>query len=340
MDKEIYIKNLKEALKNARHDECYNTACIKYAERLIDNALPVIFDLNHLANLLGVDLKFLTSIMFSEQCYYKEHYIPKKNGNLRALHIPSVTLKYIQRWILDNILSNIKISEYATGFCLEKSILTNAIPHVNKNCVINMDIKDFFPSITIDTIFRIFFYYGYTHEVSFSLAKLCTYEEVLPQGSPTSPYLSNIACLKLDKRLSNLAKKYDASYTRYADDITISGNFGISSCIPIVRLILNEEGFKANESKTRISYKYQRQEVTGLVVNDNKIRINKKYKKAIMQQIYYCLKFGVKSHLNKISNDKFFFKEHIYGKAFFICMVEPEEGRKILNLLDKITWDY
>ena len=104
-------------------------------------------------------------------------------------------LKYIQRWILDNILSKIKVSEFATGFCANCSIVDNAKYHINKECVINIDIKDFFPSISFERIFRVFAYYGYTKEVSFFLAKLCTYEDELPQGSPASPMLSNIVNL-------------------------------------------------------------------------------------------------------------------------------------------------
>lgn len=340
LDKEIYINVLKESLSNSNKGKAYTLACVNYAERLIDNNLPVIFDIKHLSLLLGIDLQFLTFIMISECSQYRESTIPKKSGGIRVLCVPSITLKYIQRWILDNILSNIRISNYATGFCEKKSILTNAIPHINKDCVINMDIKDFFPSITIDTIFKIFYYYGYTREVSFALAKLCSYEGVLPQGSPASPYLSNIVCLKLDKRLSALAQKYESDYTRYADDITISGNYGLSNCIGIIKDILLDEGFTANEKKTRIAYKYQRQEVTGLVVNDSEVRVNKKYKKALMQQVYYCSKFGVSNHLKKIGSNKPFFKEHMYGKAFFIYMVEPDEGKKFLDLLDEIEWDY
>ena len=211
---------------------------------------------------------------------------------------------------------------------------------MNKECVISLDIKDFFPSVSFETVFRIFNYYGYTKELSFLFAKLCTYENYLPQGSPASPWISNISCLKIDKRLSRLAQTYEADYSRYADDITFSGSKHIGKIISISKKILQEEGFAINDKKTRIAYKKDRQEVTGLIVNNTDVRVNKKYKKSVWQEIYYCKKFGVSNHLKHIECNKAFYKEHLYGKAYFIHMVEPTEGRKMIAELNTIIWDY
>ena len=266
--------------------------------------------------------------------------IPKKSGDYRELDIPSAELKYIQRWILDNILNKIRVSEFATGFCSKKSILNNAKIHINQKCIVNMDIKDFFPSISFEKTYRIFAYYGYTNEVSFILAKLCTFNGRLPQGSPASPYISNIACLKLDARLSALAVKYEAKYSRYADDITFSSKNDIKSIINIAIKIISDEQYNVNGNKTRIAYPHQRQEVTGLLVNGDKIRVSKKYKKDLYQELYYCKKFGVQSHLKKIGCNKAFYKEHIYGKIYFINMIEPEEAKKFFELADTVQWEY
>jgi len=170
-------------------------------------------------------------------------------------------------------------------------------------------------------------------------SRLCTYDGHLPQGAPTSPYLSNIVCLKLDKRLSLLAKKYYANYSRYADDITLSGNCGINKMLPVVETILKDEGFSLNNDKTRLAYAYQRQEVTGLIVNGNSVRVNKRYIKKLNQDIYYCKKFGVKSHLKHIECDKRFYKEHMYGKAYFVNMVDKELGSKLITELDGVDWE-
>lgn len=336
----VYLTTILEKLKKCEFEQKYINACYDYASRLIENNLPVIFDTEHFCLLIGVKKEFILKLIFSEEHFYKISQIPKKRNGIRKLTIPCMELKYIQRWILDNILINIPVSNYATGFKNGMSILDNAKKHLNKDCVINMDIKDFFPSIMFEKIFRIFSYYGYTKEVSFLLAKLCTYDDQLPQGSPASPYLSNIVCLKLDARLANIADKYEANYTRYADDITFSGKYGINKIIDITKEILEDEGFSLNDNKTRVSYNYQRQEVTGLIVNNSKIRINKNYKRDLWQQIYYCKKFGVRNHLDKTGCNKSFFKEHLYGRAYFVNMVERVEGTKMLDELDKIQWEY
>lgn len=338
LDKNKYIEALQATCESKSKGKYYTKMCIKYAERLLDNDIPVIFDSKHLSMLLGTDFSYLMSFVFAQDLHYKEVKIPKKNGDTRCLNIPSVPLKYIQRWILDNILSKIKVSEFAYGFIKERSIVDNAKLHTNKECVINMDISNFFPSICYEQVFRIFFYYGYTKEVSFILARLCTYNGCLPQGSPASPYISNIVCLKLDKRLVSLAMKYNADYSRYADDITFSGNSGVRKCIVIISKIIEDEGFSVNMKKTRIAYRHQKQEVTGLIVNGGNVRVDKKYKRKLQQDIYYCQKYGVSDHLSHIGCDKAFYKDYMYGKAYFVKMVEPELGDKIIEQLDNIGW--
>ena len=340
MDSRIYIQNLETAIIKSGHGEIFLNACINYASRLLDNGLPVIFDNIHLNSLLGTQNTFLNRIIFAPGYFYLLKEIKKKSGGLRELNIPALELKVIQRWILDNILEKMKVSSYATGFCKNKSIICNAKLHTGKQCVLNIDIENFFSSTPFEKVFRLFVYYGYTKEVAFLLSRICTYENVLPQGAPTSPYLSNIVNLKLDKRLALLATKYNANYSRYADDLTFSSNSDLKTLIPVVYKILIDEGYQHNRKKTRIQYKGQRQEVTGLIVNDNNVRVNKSYKRKLYQELYYCYKFGVQSHLEKINCNKAFYKEHLYGKAFFVNMVEPKEGEKLFNILERIKWDY
>ena len=340
MSKEEYLSKLKIMLSDENMDNNYSQKCISYAERLLDNGLPVIFDMKHFSLLMGIEYKDLIKMIYAKEQFYSMHYIPKKNGSSRQLLIPAVRLKTVQRWILDKLLININVSEYAMGFCKKKSIKTNAESHLDKECVLNMDMKDFFPSIKYKYIFKIFAYYGYAKEVSYALATLCTFRGSLPQGAPTSPSLSNIVCLRLDKRLSKLANCYNANYSRYADDITFSGDSNIVDCKFYITKIVNEEDFDINDKKTRIAYKHQRQEVTGIIVNDARLRVNKKYKRKIYQEIYYCTKYGVLNHMIQTNCDKAFYKEHLYGKAFFINMIEPDEGKKLLILLQNISWDY
>lgn len=341
MDKTEYLVSLKHELKEAGRSEKYIITCCNYAAKLLDSNLPVIFDNKHLALLLGITPIDLGKLIYSIDDYcYHEVKIPKKSGGVRTLDIPSVDLKYIQRWILDNILINMRVSVHADGFVKNKSILTNAKKHINSDCIVNIDLKDFFPTIKFDQVFSIFKYYGYTKELSYTLSKLCTHCGILPQGSPASPFITNIICLKLDKRLSALAEKYGAIYSRYADDITFSGNKSIFRILPVATNIIRYEGFSLNLDKTHISFKHQRQEVTGLIVNGNKVHVSQKYKRKLKQEIYYCQKYGVSSHLQHINDYHTFYKEHLYGQAYFIKMVEPSLGQKFLADLDSIAWEY
>ncbi|MEA4941233.1 MAG: retron St85 family RNA-directed DNA polymerase [Oscillibacter sp.] len=340
MDKELYLNNLSDEIAKQGYGDYYCAKCTRYASHLIDNNLPVIFDTKHLSLLIGIDTHDLTKMVFSEERYYTQTKIPKKSNGFRELDMPAVELKYIQRWILNNILYSVKISDCAVGFCIKKSIVNNAKRHINQYCIVNMDIKDFFPTISFERVYRIFAYYGYTNEVSFVLAKLCTFGGKLPQGSPASPYISNISCLKLDARLNALAKAYESKYSRYADDITFSSQNDIKSIIKATTDIISNEGFAVNDKKTRVAYPYQRQEVTGLLVNGDHVRVSKKYKRDLYQEIYYCSKFGVQDHMKQIGCNKAFYKEHIYGKIYFINMVEPEEAKKLFILASQIQWDY
>lgn len=335
-----YLTELNNELEAEGYESEYVCACLEYAENLLNAGLPVIFDPKHFALLLGMDFKLLFIILRSDDVYrYRTIRIPKKHGGYREINMPSMNIKYMQRWILDNILNHMHFSEASLGFRQGTSIVRNAAKHLNKNCILSLDIKDFFPSITYEDVFSIFSYYGYTRELSNLFALICTYKGVLPQGAPSSPALSNLRCLRLDKRLSAYCEAMGATYTRYADDITISCNSNLARVVKYITEIIVSEGFIVNEEKTRIRYSHQRQEVTGLIVNNDKLSIPKEYKRNLKKEIYYCKKYGPYDHQKHIGDNHMFYKEHLYGKAYFVKMVEPELGESLLQQLDEIYCD-
>ncbi len=310
-----------------------------YYKRLSSNGVPVIYNLRHVRKIFKI-AKREQDLFFGKRksALYYEFDIPKKSGGLRHIQAPTERLKHIQRWIKDEIIESFQPSEFATGFRKGYSIVDNAKVHVGKELVINFDIKDFFPSVTYADIFRLFVYMGYRKDVAHLLTKLCTNaNDVLPQGSPASPAISNIVLLRLDKRLSSLAETLDADYSRYADDITFSGKTSIKSIVPLVKQIVLEEGFSINENKVRLQYQHRRQEVTGLIVNE-KISVSHEITNEIEKAIYFCKKFGVDSHMKRIQCNKSFYKEHLYGLAYFVNMVDTEKGQKYLSELDEILW--
>jgi RNA-directed DNA polymerase len=332
------IDTLKKMMEDEQFSEDYINLCITYARNLEEKGLPIIFDSIHLAKLIGIRTEELYSYYELAQTLYRTAVIPKKTGGSRKLNAPSENLKYIQKWIVENVLYRLDTSKVATGFVPRKSIVDNAKPHVGKECIINLDLKDFFPSIKYIWVYNLFKSLGYTRHLSMLFTGICTLNNELPQGAPSSPYLSNLICEKLDSRLSGLAEHIGACYTRYADDLTFSGSKEITKYIKLIKRVIKEEKFELNEKKVRVRFSYHQQMVTGLVVND-KLSVPQKTKKYLRQQIYYAKKYGVSSSLEKQGVTKSNYNGHLFGLAYFIKMVEPDCGTEFIEKLKQIDWE-
>lgn len=254
----------------------------------------------------------------------------------RQITAPSKNLKLRQRWILKHILNEVNLPDCVHGFVRGKSIVSNAKCHINKREIGCIDIKDFFPSISVNRVVKVFKDLKFDDEVASELGVLCTFNRVLPQGAPTSPMLANIIFKQIDLEILKYTENRELTYSRYADDITISGDIDIQNYICEIKEIISKYGFKINENKTHIMKNNYRKIVTGLVVSD-KVRVPRKFKRKLRQEIYYCQKFGVEQHLKNIGRTSAVnFKEHMYGKAYFIKMVEKKEGENFLKKLDDI----
>ncbi len=330
MDKTVYLHRLKVNMQGKYESE-YIDRCVFYAESLLDRNLPVIFDMNHIYAILQLGCINLD--------WYNDFGIKRRNGTVRIISAPSRPLKYRQRWILDEILSKIEIMPCCEGFTKGHSIVTNASKHIGYAETLTVDMKDFFPSIKEKQIVDVFREVGYTQEVAVTLSSLCCHEGCLPQGAPTSPQLSNIICKSLDRDLIEFSKKYGLVYSRYADDLTFSGNQDLNCTVSQIKGIIQNHGFRINDRKTRLYTGKYRRIVTGLIVTEHGLRVPREYKRKLRQEIYYCKKFGVTQHLKNTNSSKVVnFKEFLYGKAYYIKMVEPKTGKKFLEQLDEIEW--
>lgn len=220
----------KEA-KLCGHSEEYIQLCLDYARVLRKNNLPVIFDVEHLLDHYWKGLFPKESARYRFDYAYKDYHIQKKTGGFRKISAPIPSLKWGQHWIQHNILERVidSLPDSVHGFIKNRSIQTNALPHVNSEWIINIDLKDFFDSISRKKVLDFFSQLGYEDSVSTFLSNVCTkfsdatYQRALPQGAPTSPLLANLLTIDLDKDIERLAHNLDMRYTRYADDITLSG---------------------------------------------------------------------------------------------------------------------
>ena len=327
-------------LKSYLHDYCsVNDEIsiideIKHFSNLKKKDLPYIFDIDHLAKLCGASGKQLTFFVKNKNKAYNSFSIPKKDGTLRSISSPCRELKEAQRWILNNILYKLNAGKYAHGFIPKRSIVTNAKEHINQKCILCFDLKDFFPSIKLQRVKSYFLSIGYNSLISNDLAEICTYRFRLAQGAPTSPMLSNLIAWKMDQDIAKFCRNRDLKYTRYADDIAISGNKNLPRYKKLIEKKIENAGFKINEKKTRVFSQNNAQIVTGIVVNE-KLSIGREKKRNLKAIIHNIQNTGPVI-ANRDNDPKF--KERIYGHIAFLMSIEPELGRKLMNILNNVDW--
>ncbi|PWV44624.1 reverse transcriptase family protein [Chitinophaga sp. S165] len=300
------------------------SACLLYAKPLIESNLPVIFNTANFGALVGYKTNYLKRAVKYTPYFYRAFTIRKKNGGSRELVEPLPSLKEIQTWILENILREVKVSKYAKAYVKSRTLLENVRYHKGREAVLTLDIENFFGSITLLHIEHIFLGLGYSSNISNLLAKLCTYEGVLAQGAPTSPYLSNLYLRRFDEIISKFCNQNDIRYTRYADDLTFSGQKDALDIVEFIRKTLQKFSLKLNKDKEKLMVRNQRQVVTGIVVNE-KLQIPKAARNFIRNEIFFIKKFGLDSHLEKTDNKKSHYLEHLIGKINFALHINPND---------------
>ena len=318
------------------------------ARQLKKGKLPVINDIQDLADYLTIDVGKVSWLSYHREVTNVDHYnrfrVPKRSGSERIISAPKTYLKDAQSWINTEILEKIQPEEEATAFRKNKNILDNALPHSNQETVIRVDLADFFSTITFPRTRGLFCSFGYSSGVSSVLALLCTdadrrqivYQSEnwyvsqgprkLPQGASTSPALSNLVARNLDRRIRGYLNYLEDEwvYTRYADDLIFSHpdrNVCVGKLLTYLGRVIRDEGFKINKKKTVIMRTPHRQMITGLVLNESGPRVPKKYLKQVRAMIHNANRLID----NGESPDNI---DEIKGKLSFIKMVMPEYAIK------------
>jgi RNA-directed DNA polymerase len=332
--------------------------------------LPLLKTPTDLADWLGVPIGKLAWLThrwkndFRAQSIKESHYhfqwVEKKTGSLRLIEAPKPQLKALQLRVLREILDKVPVHPQAHGFCEGRSILTNAQPHVGRRLVLKFDLENFYPSVRYNRVVAIFRSLGFSRDVGIWLARLTTnalpwnadrprdkslltiaqpyYWRHLPQGAPTSPALANLSAYSLDVRLSGLARRFNARYTRYADDLTFSGSKQFAGAlrdfIPLARQIVRDERFRLNRTKGKVLRNNQRQSVTGVVVN-SKPNIRREEFDRLKATLHNCLKLGPASQ-NRGKHPRF--HEHLRGRIAFVSQLNASRGAKLLAMYERIDW--
>ncbi len=337
MYKKSNIRKWRKFFKDKGISDDIINSYLQYIKLLNKNNAPVIFEFSHLAELLGIKKCYLATMINSSESYYRSFFIPKRKGGERHITAPYPSLLLCQRWIYKNILLAQPVHKSAHGFIQGRSIITNAEKHLSTRCLLKMDFKNFFPSIKINWVVNFFYKLGYAKNVSYYLASLCCYKGELGQGSATSPYLTNILLFSLDGRLSKLSLSYNLNYSRYADDITFSGNYIPYKLISIVTEIIKDYGLKVNSEKTILHTKPGKRIVTGLSVTGDKLKLPRKAKREIRKELFYINKYGYLSHIAKKKITNPFYLDSLKGKLTFWKQIEPDNKFIIkgLNIIQK-----
>ena len=277
---------------------------------------------------------------------YTEFSVGKKGGGQRTIMAPRTDLKIIQKRLAELLYEHTTPRNAAHGFCLNKSIVTNAKCHVRRRYVFNVDLKDFFPSINFGRVRGLFLSdsFDFSNQAATIIAQLICHKNQLPQGAPSSPVVSNMICLRLDRQLTTMARNYGCTYTRYADDLTFSrngsefppeigyqGEDGGAIVGDKLRKVIESNGFHYNSNKVHLQINKRRQSVTGLVVN-NKVNVQRRYIRQLRAMIHASIKYGepaaTTEHLKKYYHRSNCIKrphsifQVISGKLEFLRMVK------------------
>lgn len=327
-----------------------------HVEQLGQLGVPVLATPADLATALELSIPQLRWLCFHAEAPQKTHYVyfevPKRAGGTRLLAAPHRKLAAAQQWVLDNVLAKLDVTEHAHGFVRGRSTVTNARPHVGKDVVVNLDLAEFFPTITFPRVRGLFESIGYSPAVATLLALLCTEaprspvvhdgvtfwvaagDRALPQGACTSPAISNLVTRKLDRRLAGATRKLGWTYTRYADDLAFSTDAATAGNLALlfarVRHIVREEGFVVNENKGRVQRRSQRQSVTGIVVND-KLGVPRDELRRLRAVLHRARTTGLAAQNRDGRPD---FAAHIRGKIAYIAMIDPARGAALQSAFD------
>jgi len=354
----------------------YLNRLVKTGREISKNNIPVIYSLAHLANLSNTLYKDLHSFVSraNEENYgvfYKNFPIKKYTGGKRWISIPCPQLMAVQNFIAKEILNNIQPHHTAMSYVsgLVSPLKTNAEKHMGAKWLLKMDVINFFSNISERQVYDVFSAQGYPNLLSFEMARLCTRvtpkrkgkrwnTEVdndlfkayrclkvgsLPQGSPTSPALSNLVSINMDVEFEKLAHDNNADYTRYADDLTFSfldsSRSNIEEFKKKATVILHKYNFSENRKKTRIISPGARKKITGVVINSGNSTVPKEFRDKIRMHLYYANKVGIPDHCRRKGfRSVLGFKNHLYGLIMYVRSINQVQGDTFRDQFNKLPW--
>ena len=291
---------------------------------------------------LGVSASELKKIWYHREKMYQSFDVTKKSGKPRLINAPDRRLKFLQRQIAEQLDKMYPVRKPVHGYVTGRSVKSNATSHLKQRFILNLDVKDFFSSITERRTSGILHSIGVPNDVAETIARICCYAGHLPQGGPASPVLSNMVCFRLDRALLKLAKDGKCIYTRYADDISLSslrplaylfdgalpstGQVAPELLSAALQAAFTSNGFALNSEKIHYADKHSRRIVTGLKVNEG-LNVDRRFvrnvratlfaveKDAAAAQTRYTADFGGKTNIAAHLKGKIAWLGNVKGHA-------------------------
>jgi RNA-directed DNA polymerase len=316
-------------------------------EQLARYGLPVWRNEAELAAALGLTVGALRAFSIHRQRERTEHYlrfaVPKRSGGQRIILAPKKRLKAVQRRLHELLVARLPVSEHAHGFRPGRNVRTAAAPHVGRRVLLRLDLQDFFPSVTFARVRGLLVALGYGYPVATTLAVLMTEAErqpveidgtifyvpvtprSCPQGAPTSPGLCNAVLLRLDRRLAGLARRHGFAYTRYADDLTFSGDGdrkAVAALGAAAGRIIAAEGFRVNREKTRVMSLGRRQEVCGVTVNRD-LGLSRRERRRLRAELHHLARERAAGRPDPAA------EERARGRLAYLAMLNPGQARAV-----------
>lgn len=333
-------------------------------------AVPQLFLPGDLARWLGIGISDLdwfadrsnraAKSTVSKVHHYHISTLTKRGGGTRLLEIPKPTLKLFQRRIHENMLPHLPLHSAAFGFVTDRPALHHARLHVGQAVVLRFDLSDCFLHVHGGHVYRAFRSLGFGDGISRELLGLCTHripigdlksldlserqrrlvqQNHLPQGAPSSPLLSHFALAGIDKRLSSYVHKLEARYSRYVDDLVISGGVHLQRQFRQIEgrvgAIALEEGFILNYRKSRCMTASKQQRVTGITVNQH-LNIPRRDFDSLKAELHQCVQKGWRSQSHTFASD---YRAHLRGRLEWCRQLNPVRAEKLLRLFECINWD-
>lgn len=345
--------------------------------RMVTNPwhLPVLHDLADLAHLLGLPDDELVRLADLQRTRrrglgpYRTSWRTTATGAVRVLEAPTGRLKGVQRRLLEAVLDGIPPHDAAHGFRRGRSALSHASVHAGSPVVVRLDLESFFASVPAGRVYGVLRTAGYPEPVAHALTGLVTttlpladWRAVprptdpgllaahwrlgrrlavahLPQGAPTSPALANLAAHHLDVRLTALAASWGGRYSRYADDLALSGDRGwgrrTSRLLDLVEEVVREEGFRLHARKTAVLPSGGRQVLGGLVVNERP-RVARAEVDRLRAVLHNCARYGPSTQNRTGRPD---LRAHLLGRIAWVAESDPVRGRRLRAQFDAISWE-